>query len=124
MPFRSATALVTVEREGVIDAFVKQLSGRSPVIEVPLKGTYAPNVFVSVLAVRGRAAEVQPTALVDLGKPAFKMGIAELKVGWRAFELDVKVSADKDVYRAREKAKVAVQVLRAADGAPPPKAAR
>jgi hypothetical protein len=26
--------------------------------------------------------DIQATALVDLGKPAFKMGIAELKVGW------------------------------------------
>jgi len=121
MPFRNATALVTVEREGVIDAFVTRLSGRSPVIEVPLKGAYAPNVFVSVLAVRGRAAQVQPTALVDLGKPAFKMGIAELEVGWRAFELDVKVTTDKALYRTREKAKVSVQVRRAADATPLPK---
>jgi uncharacterized protein YfaS (alpha-2-macroglobulin family) len=31
MPFREATALVTVEREGVLDAFVTPLSGREPV---------------------------------------------------------------------------------------------
>ena len=76
MPFRKATALVTVEREGVMDAFVTELSGKSPVVEVPVRGNYAPNVFVSVLAVRGRVGDVQPTALVDLGKPAFKMGVA------------------------------------------------
>jgi len=120
MPFREATALVTLEREGVLDAFVTRLSGRAPVVEVPLKGSHAPNVFVSVLAVRGRTGDVQPTTLVDLGKPAFRMGIAELKVGWRAFELDVAVTTDKLVYRAREKARVSVQVRRA-DGAALPK---
>ena len=93
MPFREATALVTVEREGVLDAFVTELSGKAPVVEVPVRGNYAPNVFVSVLAVRGRVGDVQPTALVDLGKPAFKLGVAEINVGWRAHELKVKVSA-------------------------------
>ena len=119
MPFRQATALVTVEREGVVDSFVQQLSGNAPVIKVPLKGNYAPNVFVSVLVVRGRVSDVQPTALVDLGKPAFKMGVAEISVGWRAHELGVKVSADKPVYKVREKARVSLQVTQRAGGKPP-----
>jgi len=120
MPFRKATALVTVEREGVIDAFVTELSGKAPVVEVPVRATHAPNVFVSVLAVRGRVGGVQPTALVDLGKPSFKMGIAEINVGWKAFELNVSVKPDKQIYRVREKARVRLQVRRAFDGKPPP----
>ncbi len=119
MPFRQATALVTVEREGVVDSFVQQLSGNAPVIKLPLKGNYAPNVFVSVLVVRGRVTDVQPTALVDLGKPAFKMGVAEISVGWRAHELGVKVTADKEVYKARDKAHVVVQVTQRSIGKPP-----
>lgn len=110
MPFREATALVTVEREGVVDSFVQQLSGTAPVIRLPLKGNYAPNVFVSVLAVRGRVAGVQPGALVDLGKPSFKMGVTELNVGWRAHELGVKVTPDRETYKTRDKAHVVVQV--------------
>jgi len=54
MPFRSATALVTVEREGVLSSFVTTISGKDPVVAVPLSGAYAPNVYISVLAVRGR----------------------------------------------------------------------
>ncbi|MFA9216198.1 MAG: MG2 domain-containing protein, partial [Sphingomonadaceae bacterium] len=52
MPFREATALVTVEREGVIDTYVRPLSGKSPVFSIPVKKNYAPNVYVSVLVVR------------------------------------------------------------------------
>ena len=115
-PFRNSMALVTVEREGVIDAFVTPLSGKAPVVEVPLRGTHAPNVFVSVLAVRGRVAEPQPTALVDLGKPAFRMGVAEIEVGWRAHRLEVKVSAEKPVYKVRERATVSIEVARADGG--------
>jgi uncharacterized protein YfaS (alpha-2-macroglobulin family) len=120
MPFRQATALVTVEREGVMDAFVTELSGKAPVVELNVRGNHAPNVFVSVLAVRGRVGDVQPTALVDLGKPAFKMGVAQINVGWQAHELKVKVSTDRAVYRVRDKAKVSIEVTRS-DGKPPPR---
>ncbi|MFT2658066.1 hypothetical protein, partial [Escherichia coli] len=54
MPFRKATALVTVEREGVLSSFVTELSGTDPVVEVKMPGSYAPDVFVSVMVVRGR----------------------------------------------------------------------
>ncbi len=120
MPFREATALVAIEREGVQDAFVVPLTGREPVVQLPVRASYAPNMFVSVLAVRGRAAGVQPTALVDLGRPAFKLGVAEIQVGWRAHELRVTVTADHPVYRVRDTARVRVTV-RTADGHAPPR---
>ncbi|MFB3903509.1 MAG: alpha-2-macroglobulin [Acidobacteriota bacterium] len=119
MPFEKATALITVEREGVGDVFVRELSGKSPVVEIPMKGAYGPNTFVSVLAVRGRVAAPKPTALVDLAKPAYKLGVAEIAVGWKAYELKVKVAADRPVYRVREKATVSISVA-TATGKPVP----
>ncbi len=120
MPFQKATALITIEREGVVESFVQPLSGTAPVVKVPIKGNHAPNVFVSVLVVRGRVADLQPTAMVDLGKPAFKMGIAEISVGLRAHELRVTVSAGKSAYKVRQKAQVTVQVTQRAGGKPVP----
>jgi uncharacterized protein YfaS (alpha-2-macroglobulin family) len=119
MPFRSAMALVSVEREGVMETWVKRISGKKPVVEVPIKGSYAPNVFVSVLAVRGRLPWIQPTALIDLGKPAYKLGIAEVNVGWKAHELRVHVSTDRKVYKVRQKAEVKIKVA-TSDGKAPP----
>ncbi len=119
MPFREATALVSVEREGVSETFITALSGKRPVVSIPMKGAYAPNVYVSVLAVRGRVGDVQPTALVDLGRPAYKLGIAELRVGWKAHELKVSVAADKPVYKVRSRAKISIAVKRADGQAPP-----
>ena len=116
MPFREATALVTVEREGVIDGYVTKLDGGSPVVDVEMKGEHAPNVYVSVLAVRGRVADIQPTALVDLGKPAFRLGIADIGVGYRAHELAVAVQPEREVYRVRDKAIVTVRAARADGG--------
>ncbi len=119
MPFRRATALVTVEREGILDAFVTTIEGTAPVIEVPVEGRYAPNVFVSVLAVRGRTDASRPTALVDLDKPAFRLGVAELTVGHGAHRLDVDVRADRDAYAARGVARVDIRVA-TPGGAPLP----
>jgi len=119
MPFREATALVSSEREGILDATVMHLSGKDPVVEVPVKDAYAPNMFISVFVVRGRVGDVQPTAMVDLGKPAFKLGIAEIRVGWRGHELKVAVTTDRPVYHVREHAAVQIAV-RTADGTAPP----
>lgn len=142
MPYAQATALVTVEREGVLDARVVQLSGREPVIELPIPAdaqrSWAPNVVVGVLVLRGRLREAPwwslftwgwrepgewwrafryegkewraPTALVDLSKPSFKFGVAALQVGRAQHRLDVKVTADKTQYAVRDTVTATVQV--------------
>jgi alpha-2-macroglobulin len=119
MPFREATALVTVEREGIIEAFLQKISAKKPVIELPIKGSYAPNVFISVLPVRGRVADIKPTAMIDLGRPAFKLGIAEISVGWKEHGLKVDVSTDRKIYKVRQKVNVWLKV-RTWDGRTPP----
>ncbi|HEX5611132.1 MAG TPA: alpha-2-macroglobulin family protein, partial [Burkholderiales bacterium] len=149
MPFRKATVLVTVEREGVIDQKVIELDGVSPVIELPIAGNYGPNVFVSALAVRGRIdpeapgpyawirqwiyrigkllrivdevpkeRDTRPTALVDLTKPAYRLGMAEIKVGRRDYELNVKVAPAKEVLKVRDRVQVEIQVTDSAGKAP------
>jgi uncharacterized protein YfaS (alpha-2-macroglobulin family) len=142
MPFRQATALVTVEREGVIDSFVAQLSGREPVVEVPIKANHAPNVYVSVLAVRGRIDRLQSwladaarklrlplrieggqaTHRVDLSKPAYRLGMASINVDWAPHRLDVHVVPDRVVYPPRDRARVRVVVGRADAGPLPARA--
>ncbi len=137
-PFRLATALLTIEREGVLESRVVQLGGRDPTVEVKVQEGWGPNVFVSVLALRGRLREVPwysfftwgyraprewwttfwyegreytaPTTLVDLSKPAFRLGVAEIRVGTGAHQLDVSVKADKETYPVRGNAQVKVQV--------------
>ena len=137
MPFREATALVTVEREGVLSSFVTRLHGNAPIVEVPIAPGYAPNAFVSVLAIRGRVAHAagdgaakgagtgsaasrptpreEVTALVDLTRPAYRLGSTQIKVGWAPFRLDVQVQPEHAVYKIREQASVNIHVT-AADG--------
>lgn len=104
MPFKEATVLVGIEREGVIDSFVTKISAKDPFIRVPVKLSYAPNVYISALCVRGRIGDIKPTALVDLGRPSYKLGIVNISVGRKAHEIKVEVTSDKPVYKVREKA--------------------
>ncbi len=145
MPFRFATALVAVEREGIISTQVVQLRGDDPTVQLKVEPGWGPNVYVSVLALRGRLREVPwysfftwgykaprewwtafwfegreyiaPTAMVDLSKPAFRLGLAELRVGSQAHELAVSVKADRESYPVHGKARVTIQVKQP-DGKP------
>ncbi len=119
-PFKEATVLVTVEREGVLEAFVRTVKRGEPTIDVPVKPEYSPNVFISAFVVRGRIGGIAPTALIDLAKPAYKMGLAEIRVGWSAHELAVKVTPEQAAYKVRDKARISIAVRRA-DGSAPPK---
>lgn len=138
MPFRYATALVAVEREGVIHSEVVELNGKDPTIQLKIQPEWGPNVYVSVLALRGRLREVPwysffgwgykaprewwthfwhegreyiaPTSLVDLSKPAFRLGVAEIQVNPDIHKLNVTVSTNKQSYAVRENAKVAIKV--------------
>ncbi len=138
MPYREATALVSVEREGVMATEVVTLRGNDPTVNVKIEPTWGPNVYVSVMVLRGRLREVPwysfftwgwkapiswgraywyegrevqvPTAMIDLSKPSFKLGVAALKVGLAAHELQVRVTPERTQYAVREHAKVRVAV--------------
>ncbi len=139
MPFRSATALVSVEREGVLETHVMQLEGDEPTIKLPVRAQWGPNVYVSVLALRHRLhdvpwysffswgwkrpstwwqawrqsgnAEYQPaTGYVDLSKPTFRFGLAEIRVSDEQDRLKVQVQADEQRYGIRENAEITLKV--------------
>ncbi len=101
-PFREATALVTVEREGIIDSFVYPVSGKDPSVSIPIKKEYSPNVYISALLIRGRVSDQKATAMVDLGRPSFRLGITPIKVGWKPYELNVSVKSNQKTYQIRE----------------------
>ncbi len=142
MPFRHAQALVSIEREGILETRVVDIDASDPVIQLKVDPTWAPNVFISVLAVRGRVYEapwysfftwgyktpiawwhafwrdrkdyIPPTAQVDLSKPAFRLGATEVHVDRDAYRLKVQVHADRTSYPVRGKALVTVRVQTAA----------
>jgi len=155
MPFREATALVSVEREGIIDTRVLPIKGQDPTIAIKIEPDWSPNVYISVLVVRGRLRDVPwysfftwgfkqpgewwrawrghackegeggngaecaapPTAMVDLSKPAYRMGATQLFVGHAGNRIDVQVTADQASYPVRGKAQVTIAAT-LPDGSP------
>jgi alpha-2-macroglobulin len=118
-PWESATALLTTEREGIRTRRTFALTSTQQTVEVPITEEDIPNVFVSVLLVRGRTGEYKPEESGDPGKPSFRLGYAELKVEDSRKALAVSVSADREEYRPGAQARVEVAVTDAA-GKPAP----
>jgi len=116
-PWESATALLTVEREGVRSYERFTLTSTQQTVEVPLTEDDIPNVFVSVLLIRGRTSTDPGADGDDPGKPAFRVGYTELTVEDAAKRLSVTVTADREEYRPANTAKVSVAIT-GADGQP------
>lgn len=96
-PFKEATALVTVERNGVLYKTVVPIAGSVPVVEVPITPNFYPNAYVSVVALRGRV-QAPPATGADLGGPDYRYGWVQLNVNEEAHRLKVNVKADKAEY--------------------------
>ncbi len=108
-PFAKATALITMERQGVRRVLVRQVDSPAPVIELPISAADAPNIFVGVLLVRGRAAEPAGGGL-DLGKPQVKIGYTALKVKNPEAGLKVEVSTNRPVVKPGDSVHAEVRV--------------
>lgn len=75
-------ALVTIERGTILDTQRITLRGNGETLEIPIKPEYVPNVFLSVVIVKG-----QDTPGDDLG--SFKLGYVELPVDTVAKQLKI-----------------------------------
>jgi len=118
-PWERATALLTTEREGVRTHRAFTLSSTQETVSVPIGEEDVPNVYVSVLLVRGRTGGYTAEDTSDPGKPAYRLGYAELAVEDAAKRLEVGVSADRAEYRPGAEAKIDVEVKDAQGGGAP-----
>jgi uncharacterized protein YfaS (alpha-2-macroglobulin family) len=108
-PWEHATGLLTTEREGVRTWTPFDLHSTQQTITVPISEADIPNVFVSVLLVKGRTKEgVEDES--DPGKPAFRIGYVELAVEDASKRLNVEVRANRDEFRPASKAVIDVNV--------------
>jgi hypothetical protein len=106
-PYDEAQALVTVEREGVLDRWLTTKGG-ADFISVPIKESYLPNVYVSVILLKGRAVGQKFSAdgEDDLSKPQAKFGYAALNVSPAGRRLAVTLKSDKADYRPGQQVKL------------------
>lgn len=112
-PWENAQALITVEREGIMDRFVRKIESGASAIEIPIKENYIPNAYVSVILVQGRTAEPkcnkEKTECSDLGKPQGRFGYAHFSVQPENRVLKTVITSDKEEYRPGDTVKVTIK---------------
>jgi len=80
-------ALVTVERGYVYEHWVETLETNSEQIEIPITEDLIPNVFVSVVIVKGTDENVRT--------PSFKVGYAQLSIDTTEKALNIELTPDR-----------------------------
>ncbi|HEY8270257.1 MAG TPA: alpha-2-macroglobulin family protein [Pseudobdellovibrionaceae bacterium] len=110
-PFKNCRALVTIERSEVMEATLVSNACEKGFVEIPVHADLAPNAFVSIYAITGRA---QTAALkigeTDLGRPTYRLGYANMRVNWSHFKSKVTVKTNKEKYEPGETVDVQVNV--------------
>ena len=91
--FDPSAALVTLERDGILEAWVTDPRKSGLGVEIPVNGTLAPNVFASVAVVRGRVGDG------DRLRPRFRMGMTELVVSAESERLDIAIDTGRKEFR-------------------------
>ena len=116
-PYETATALISIEREGIISHYTTQLVGSAPQIDIPVVREYLPNVFVSVVLLQGRVEAAAITKEADIGRPSFKIGYINLPVSSKTKLLNMSVEMDKKEYRPGDVVNVSI-TTKNAEGKP------
>ena len=101
-PFPGAKALITVERYGVIQTWVKTFQASTEIVEIPVNPDHLPGFYLSVLVMSPRVERAEENDTEDLGKPTFRMGYASIEVKDPYREISVSIIPDNEVYRPRD----------------------
>ncbi|MEK6323512.1 MAG: MG2 domain-containing protein [Acidobacteriota bacterium] len=104
LPTDKAHLLVTTELTGVMSARIVDAPSRAVMIDVPIEGRYAPNVYLNVAYVKDGEMYMHDRLLSVPAKSKF---------------LDIEVLADKKEYKPRETARYTI-LARNSDGSPAP----
>lgn len=94
-PYKHAQGLLTIERDGILKYRTFRIRGNTPTLRVPITDAHAPNVFVSVILLRGRVHYKKDASGFETGAPGFKTGCINLAVEPRERRLAVTVNPDR-----------------------------
>jgi hypothetical protein len=109
-PYEKAKALITLEREGIIESWTQEIKGTAETLEIPISRDHVPNVFVSVILLQGRSSQEETPGKEDIEKPSFKIGYIDLSVDPMEKRLQIEVIPDRKEYSPQDKVKIAIKV--------------
>lgn len=108
-PYPSATGVLTVEREGVLERRVVTFKGSVTAVEIPITEAMVPNVFAGVVLVRPRVTQGGQTG-DDPGRPTARIGLVKLGVEKKSKRLQVAVKPERAAYRPGEVVNASVKI--------------
>jgi alpha-2-macroglobulin len=112
-PYTSARGLLTLEQGGVLEHRLVRIDGDTPAIEVKIEESHAPNVFASLVLLRGRVHGEKDAAGQETGAPGFRIGYANLRVEPTGHRLSVKVDPSVRTAAPGEKLSISLHVAEA-----------
>jgi alpha-2-macroglobulin len=108
-PFPGALALISVERGGVITQRIEKLTDATSIVSVPVESRFAPGFYLSVVVASPRVAKPIEKG-VDLGKPAFRAGYAQVAVPVSNAKLQVVITPERERYQPGEEVVLTLEV--------------
>ncbi|MFO7917471.1 MAG: Ig-like domain-containing protein [Anaerolineae bacterium] len=95
--------LLTIERGSILEHQVIELEGNSEQIEIPIQPEHAPNIYVSIVLMKGMEDDETPAS--------FKMGLVMLPVSTEHRELQIDIRPDRsNTYKPGEQVTYDIQV--------------
>ena len=116
-PFENARGLLTVEANGVLDAYPFAINNDTPKVTFPVKPSYLPNAYVSVILVRGRTHYSKDATGFETGAPAYRVGYANFEVDPESQRLALALPNNSVTANPAQKVEIAFTV-RTSEGKP------
>ncbi len=110
-PYKTATAVITYEREKFHKVERIEVSDSMLILPVKITEEFIPNMYISVMLYAGRTGKGNVDEWgEDLSRPSFRMGLIDLKVIPKEKKLNIILSSDKKKYEPGQKATVTVDL--------------
>ncbi|MHC1742587.1 MAG: alpha-2-macroglobulin [Syntrophobacteraceae bacterium] len=110
-PFPGMKGLISIERYGVMESWVKTFETSTEVIEIPVKPEHLPGFYLSVMVISPRVDKPVSEEGEDLGKPTFRMGYAQIKVRDAYKEISVQARPQREVFKPRDTVSVDLETV-------------
>jgi len=109
-PYEEATVLVTMERSGIMESRIYEIDHDTRAIEIPITGEMTPNVYVSMVLLRGRTHFMKDATGFETGAPGLKIGYTMLRVEPIERELQIEVQRAPSTAAPRQEIRLPVKV--------------
>jgi uncharacterized protein YfaS (alpha-2-macroglobulin family) len=114
-PYTGVPALLTIERERVLEERLVSITGALQQVEIPITEAMRPDVYVSIVMPRGRLGLPKADEADTLYRPRLRLGVCRLDVDTSDKRLEVAVTPDRPQVAPGEEVTLAIQTSEAAN---------